>query len=134
MQFLQYWENLQSKLPAGQVLPSKQSLGRVNKLRVDLKHHGNIPSSHAIAQSKADVTTFFTDAARMIFNIDFETVDMADLVAHPEVARLLHEARTHFEADRVVSPPVTPSGKPIGPGPATARRSSTGPLLVQAPP
>lgn len=102
MQFLQYWEKLQPKLPAGQVLPSKQALGRVNKLRVDLKHHGNIPSSHAIAQSKADVTTFFTDAARMIFNVDFETVDMADLVAHPEVARFLREARTHFEADRVI--------------------------------
>ncbi|WP_411135863.1 hypothetical protein [Streptomyces sp. C10] len=102
MQFLQYWEKLQPKLPAGQALPSKQALGRVNKLRVDLKHHGNIPSSHAIAQSKADVTTFFTDAARMIFDVDFETVDMADLVAHPEVARLLREARTHIEADRVV--------------------------------
>ncbi|MGQ4484314.1 hypothetical protein ACN6LM_002642 [Streptomyces sp. SAS_281] len=102
MQFLQYWEKLQPKLPTGQVLPSKQALGRVNKLRVDLKHHGNVPSSHSIAQSKADVTTFFMDATQMIFNVDFETVDMADLVAHPEVARLLHEARTHFLADRVV--------------------------------
>ncbi|MBY8889334.1 hypothetical protein K7472_31495 [Streptomyces sp. PTM05] len=102
MQFLQYWEKLQPKLPPGQVLPSKQALGRVNKLRVDLKHHGNIPSSHAIAQSKADVTTFFTDAARMIFDVDFETVDMADLVAHPKVAQYLRDARTHFEADRVI--------------------------------
>ncbi|MGW7196149.1 hypothetical protein [Streptomyces chryseus] len=102
MQFLQYWEKLQPKLPTGQVLPSKQALGRVNKLRVDLKHHGNIPSAHAIDQSKADVTTFFTDAARMIFDIDFETVDMADLVAHPDVARLLREARAHFESDRIV--------------------------------
>jgi hypothetical protein len=103
MQFMQYWERLQPKLPEGQVLPSKQALGRVNKLRVDLKHHGNIPSSHAIAQAKADVTTFFTDATKMIFNVDFETVDMADLVAHTEVARLLHEAHTHFVVDDIVS-------------------------------
>ncbi|MEV7899391.1 hypothetical protein [Streptomyces cyaneofuscatus] len=102
MQFLQYWEKLQPKLPAGQVLPSKQALGRVNKLRVDLKHHGNIPSSHAIAQSKADVTTFFTDATKMIFNVDFKTVDMVDLVAQPAINRLLHEAQTHFDADDIV--------------------------------
>lgn len=102
MQFLQYWEKLQPKLPAGQALPSKQALGRVNKLRVDLKHHGNIPSSHAIAQSKADVTTFFTDATRMIFNVDFNSVDMVDLVAHPAINRVLHEAQTHFDAGDII--------------------------------
>ncbi|MGW8688103.1 hypothetical protein ACWGNN_45320 [Streptomyces sp. NPDC055817] len=102
MQFLQYWEKLQPKLPAGQDLPSKQALGRVNKLRVDLKHHGNIPSSHAIAQSKADVTTFFTDATLMIFNVDFGSVDMVDLVAHPAIKRVLHEAQTHFDAGDIV--------------------------------
>jgi hypothetical protein len=103
MQFMQYWEKLQPALPEGQVLPSKQALGRINKLRVDLKHHGNIPSSHAIAQAKADVTTFFTDATKMIFSVDFETVDMADLVAHAGVARLLHEAHTHFVVKDIVS-------------------------------
>ncbi|MFH8475729.1 hypothetical protein [Streptomyces sp. NPDC018000] len=99
MQFMQYWERLQPKLPTGQVLPSKQALSRVNKLRVDLKHHGSIPSSHAIAQARADVTTFFTDATQMIFNVDFKTVDMVDLVAQPTINRLLHEAQTHFDAD-----------------------------------
>ncbi|WP_030894166.1 hypothetical protein [Streptomyces sp. NRRL F-5053] len=102
MQFLQYWEKLQPKLPAGQALPGKQALGRVNKLRVDLKHHGNIPSSHAVAQSKADVTTFFTDATLMIFNVDFNSVDMVDLVAHPAINRVLHEAQTHFDAGDIV--------------------------------
>lgn len=102
MQFMQYWERLQPKLPAGQVLPSKQALNRVNKLRVDLKHHGNIPSPHAIAQAKADVTTFFTDATQMIFGVDFKTVDMVDLVAQPTISRLLHEAQTHFDADDIV--------------------------------
>lgn len=102
MQFLQYWEKLQPKLPAGQALPSKQALSRVNKLRVDLKHHGNIPSSHAVAQSKADVTTFFTDATLMIFNVDFNSVDMVDLVAHPAINRVLHEAQTHFDAGDII--------------------------------
>ncbi|WP_306339592.1 hypothetical protein [Streptomyces sp. AS13] len=102
MQFLQYWEKLQPKLPAGQALPSKQALSRVNKLRVDLKHHGNIPSSHAVAQSKADVTTFFTDATLMIFNVNFNSVDMVDLVAHPTINRVLHEAQTHFDAGDIV--------------------------------
>lgn len=102
VKFLQYWERLQPKLSSGQELPSKQALSRVNRLRVDLKHHGNIPSSHAIAQSKADVTTFFTDATQMIFGVDFRAVDMVDLVTRAETARLLHEAQTHADVDNIV--------------------------------
>jgi hypothetical protein len=102
MQFMQYWERLQPKLPTGQALPSKQALSRVNKLRVDLKHHGTIPSSHAIDQAKADVTTFFTDATPMIFNVGFKTVDMVDLVAQPTTSRLLHEAQTHFDTGDII--------------------------------
>jgi hypothetical protein len=96
MHFLQFWEKIQPKLPSGQVLPSKSALGRVNRLRVDLKHYGNIPSSQAIAQSRADVTTFFTDATQLIFGVGFNTVDMVDLVAHPGVNRLLRDAHTYL--------------------------------------
>ncbi|MFD5399281.1 hypothetical protein ACFWJW_34370 [Streptomyces sp. NPDC127097] len=103
MKFLQYWEKLKPKLPTGQELPSKQALSRVNRLRVDLKHHRNIPSSQAIAQSKTGVTTFFTDATRMIFDVDFNAVDMVDLVARTETARLLHVAQPHADVDDIVS-------------------------------
>ncbi|MFJ2199293.1 hypothetical protein [Streptomyces violaceusniger] len=103
MKFLEYWEKLKPKLPTGQELPSKQALNRLNKLRVDLKHHGNIPSSQAIAQAKADVTTFFTDATLMIFEVDFRTVDMTHLVTRPETVRLLHEAQTHADLADTVS-------------------------------
>ncbi|MET9861907.1 MULTISPECIES: hypothetical protein [Streptomyces] len=101
MKFLQYWERL--KLPTGQELPNKQALSRVNRLRVDLKHHGNIPSTQAIAQSKADVTTFFTDTTRMIFGVDFNAVDMVDLVTRAETVRLLHVAQAHADVDDIVS-------------------------------
>lgn len=71
MQFLQYWERLNPALPTGQELPNKQALDRVNKIRVALKHYGTIPSTQAIQQAKADVSTFFTDATKMIFDVDF---------------------------------------------------------------
>ncbi|MGW6841181.1 hypothetical protein [Streptomyces sp. NPDC054958] len=102
MQFLQYWERLNPSMPVGQELPSKQALDRVNKIRVALKHYGTIPSTQAISQAKADVTTFFTDATQMIFNVDFGTVDMVDLVAREETSKFLHEAHTHAVAGNVI--------------------------------
>lgn len=103
MQFLQYWERLNPALPTGQELPSKQALDRVNKIRVALKHYGTIPSTQAITQARADVSTFFTDATQMIFGVDFASVDMVDLVSREETARLLHDAQTHADVGDVVA-------------------------------
>ncbi len=98
MQFLQYWEKLQPALPSGHQLPSKQPLDRVNKMRVALKHYGTIPSFTAIAQAKADVSTFFTDATQLIFGVDFAAVDMIDLVDRPQTVQVLRHAQTRADA------------------------------------
>ncbi|MFF4867588.1 hypothetical protein [Streptomyces sp. NPDC000961] len=94
MQFLQYWERLKPALPAGQDLPSKQALDRVNKIRVALKHYGTIPSTQAIFQAKADVSTFFTDATKLIFSVDFTSLDMIDLVARQQTVDILRYSQT----------------------------------------
>ncbi|XIE81650.1 hypothetical protein AB6O49_34815 [Streptomyces sp. SBR177] len=97
MQFLQYWERLKPALPDGQDLPSKQALDRVNKIRVALKHYGTIPSTQAILQAKADVTTFFTDATKLIFSVDFTSLDMIDLVARQQTIDFLRYSETCME-------------------------------------
>ncbi|OKJ52534.1 hypothetical protein [Streptomyces sp. CB02261] len=94
MQFLQYWERLKPALPDGQDLPSKQALDRVNKIRVALKHYGTIPSSQAILQAKADVSTFFTDATKLIFSVDFTSLDMIDLVTRQQTVDVLRYSQS----------------------------------------
>lgn len=65
----------------------------MNQSRVNLKHHGSIPSDADLEQFRADVTTFLTDATQMVFHADFSSVDMADLVTQPEAVTLLRQAK-----------------------------------------
>jgi hypothetical protein len=95
--FAEYWDRLQPKLPPGSPLPSKNPMERMNKLRVAFKHHGIIPSATALEQARGDVTTFFTDATCLVFQLDFARIDMIDLVSHGETAQILRDAQTHAD-------------------------------------
>ncbi|MGQ4433870.1 MULTISPECIES: hypothetical protein [unclassified Streptomyces] len=98
MKFLQFWERLKPKLPQGQELPGKQAMSRVNKLRVDFKHYGIPPATASIMQARADVATFFTDATPLVFGVDFDAVDMVDLVPRAETVKFLRYAQARVDA------------------------------------
>jgi len=76
-------------------LPIRPAMRRMNNSRVNFKHHGSIPSDADLQQYRADVTTFLTDATQLVFQADFSSVDMAELVTQPEVAGLLRQAQAH---------------------------------------
>ncbi|MFJ4343272.1 hypothetical protein [Streptomyces sp. NPDC088915] len=92
--FSQYWEKLAAGLPANAQLPSKKAMERMNKLRVNLKHHGAVPSPTDIDQVRADVLTFFTDATPLIFGGSFTQIDMIDLVARSQTVNFLQFAQS----------------------------------------
>ncbi|MFD4524230.1 hypothetical protein ACFWP7_09970 [Streptomyces sp. NPDC058470] len=92
--FSQYWEKLTPGLPPNTQLPSKKAMERMNKLRVNLKHHGSVPSTTDITQVRADVLTFFTDATPLVFGGDFTRIDMIDLVNRQETVMFLQYAQT----------------------------------------
>ena len=79
---------------AGIELPSRHPMRRMNKSRVGLKHHGLFPSPTDLDQFKGDVTTFLTDATKMVFKVDFLSLDMIDLVTQPNALSLLRSAET----------------------------------------
>ncbi|MFE9743223.1 hypothetical protein [Streptomyces sp. NPDC006477] len=95
--FAGYWSEIQPHTPGQAPLPSKAAMNRMNNLRVAFKHHGTFPSKTAIEQSRSDTVTFFTDAVLLVFGIDFESVDMLNLVAHPQVATTLRAAQGHAD-------------------------------------
>ena len=93
VKFAEYWAKLEpALLPAQTQLPSKNAMDRMNRLRVELKHRGTIPSRTAIEQARGDVTTFFTDATPLVFSIDFARIDLIDMVTRSETAQLLRDA------------------------------------------
>lgn len=101
--FADYWDRLQLNLPRQAQLPGKNAMIRLNKLRVALKHHGTIPSRMAIEQARGDVTTFFTDATPLVFDVEFDRIDLIDIVARKETIKILRDAQTHADIDDYVA-------------------------------
>ncbi|GAB2714558.1 hypothetical protein [Streptomyces bullii] len=93
--FLEYWGQIKTQTTVA--LPGKTDMDRLNHARVGFKHKGNVPATQTIERCRDYVSTFFTTATPMVFGVDFEAIDMVDLVTQGEVARLLGEAQTHAD-------------------------------------
>jgi hypothetical protein len=83
--FMDYWDVLNKRLPVPG-LAQKESMRRLNNARVGLKHHGTLPSITAIESFRSGVANFFEDNTPMVFNIDFASISMINLVVN-EVAK-----------------------------------------------
>jgi hypothetical protein len=89
--FMEYWEILASKLPAG--MPTqKESMRRLNRARVALKHHGILPSKLDIEAFRASATNFFEENTPPIFDTEFSEISLIDLVQCEETKNSLKEA------------------------------------------
>jgi hypothetical protein len=88
-----YWTQVSAQ--ASVQLPSRNAMRRMNNSRVNFKHHGSIPSATDLDQFRGDVTTFFTDATRAVFNADFTSIDMTDLVTQQKALSKIRDAETY---------------------------------------
>ncbi len=96
LDFMAYWAEIQSK--ANVQLTSKTAMDRLNRRRVDFKHHGNLPSTESLARACADVSTFFEENTPLVFGIDYDVIDMADLIPQAATRALLKQATTEESA------------------------------------
>jgi len=95
-QFMGYWDDLGPELlPDG--LPMKESLRRVNKLRVNLKHHGTFPSPD-VDYARSTVLVFFTETCQAIFGVEFDAVSMTDLAQSERAGASLESANASIRA------------------------------------
>ncbi|WP_406221592.1 hypothetical protein [Streptomyces canus] len=93
IEFLGYWEALKPEIE----LPGKTAMKRLNDARVALKHHGTFPSEHQIEQAREALVDFFNTVTPKVFDVDFDAVDMTDLVTQPAAADYLRDAQTHAD-------------------------------------
>jgi len=94
--FMDYWDLLNKKLHPKQ-LEQKESMRRLNKARVALKHHGTFPSDLDIESFRASVTAFFRENAQLIFACALDDISLIEFV-NPESAReRLKEAQIKIE-------------------------------------
>ncbi len=94
--FMQYWGALKHKLQES--LPQEESMRRLNKSRVDLKHYGILPSKLDIEGFRASASNFLQESTPLIFSIEFDSISLVDLVQSEEVRTTLREAKRKFDA------------------------------------
>ena len=91
-EFMEYWELLSTKTTA--TVTQKESMRRLNKSRVALKHHGTLPSRLDIETFRASVTSFFAENTTLIFGVNFESISLIELVACEEARQTLQNAES----------------------------------------
>ena len=94
-----YWEILK-ELPNGTSLGYKTAMQRLNTLRVNLKHSGIRPNESEVESTRGSVTSFFEDTTPIIFDVDFDKISMADLVAFIPARERLNLATVPMEQDK----------------------------------
>jgi hypothetical protein len=93
--FAQYWDVLSpAKLPRGVDLAAKQAMVRLNKVRVNLKHHGVMPGARVIDQLTEDTAVFFAANTQLVFGVDYDSVSMTDVIAQERVRELARTAES----------------------------------------
>jgi len=105
--FMEYWDLLNKKLSPAEV-GQKESMRRLNKARVALKHHGTFPSLLDIEAFRAAVTGFYQDNTPLIFQVAFDDVSLVEFV-NPvsarhrltQAQRLIGEGRTLDALDEI---------------------------------
>ena len=98
--FMDYWNILDPKLPAGYPT-QKESMRRLNSARVALKHHGTLPSNLDIEAFRASATNFFEENTPPIFGIKFSEISLIDLVHCEETKNNLEEAKQLLEENKI---------------------------------
>ena len=91
-EFMDYWDKINQKIQPDQIT-QKESMGRLNKARVQLKHHGTSPSKLDMEAFRATVTNFFQENTPKVFGMDFDSVSLIDLVAYDGAKSKLRSAQ-----------------------------------------
>jgi hypothetical protein len=100
IEFMQYWDILDSTLGAGKITQS-ESIRRLNKARVAFKHHGTLPSKLDIKAFRASATNFFLENTPIIFNLEFSEISLVELVESNEAKESLILARKELNENNI---------------------------------
>lgn len=91
-EFMSYWDIINLKLKPNEIT-QKESMRRLNKARVQLKHNGTSPSKLDIESFRATTTSFFNENTSIVFGIEFNSISMIELITYENTKSRLDTAR-----------------------------------------
>ena len=95
--FMEYFAIVNKSLEPG-VLAQTESMRRLNKARVALKHHGIMPSKTDIEGFKYSSFSFFQENTPVVFGVAFDELSLADLIADENCRDHLRQAEKDLAA------------------------------------
>lgn len=98
--FLEHWDAV-ARSGSGKQLPYKIEMTELNAARVTFKHLGVSPSLSEAEKQRLAAHRFLVETARVFFNVDFDDISEADLVANPQIQSAVKAA----EAALIASDP-----------------------------
>ncbi|MCC0004174.1 MAG: hypothetical protein H6872_03120 [Methylobacteriaceae bacterium] len=81
-------------------LPYQEQMRRFNGARVEVKHRGTLPSRHDVEAFRGSITRFLTEAAPILFGIEFDSISLSSLVRSDEIRRELMAAEAAAHVGR----------------------------------
>ena len=95
-EFMDFWSDIKQ---AGLAEPPDFfPMDSLNKLRVGLKHSGNLPHPQAVRDLLPRVLGFFENVLKAYCGLSYSDVSLIDLVSDQEVCSLLRDAHKKFSA------------------------------------
>lgn len=98
--FLEHWDAV-AKSSAGKQLPYKIEMTELNAARVSFKHLGVSPSLSEADKQRLAAHRFLVETAHVFFNVDFDDISEADLIANAQIQSAVKAA----EAALIASDP-----------------------------
>jgi hypothetical protein len=97
--FMDYWEILNNKLNPNE-LEQRESMRRLNKARVALKHHGTFPSKLDIDSFTSSVNSFFEGNTPLVFGIKYEDISLIEFVTPDSAKQRLKDANIELKSGK----------------------------------
>lgn len=90
--FMGYFDLVNSKL-SGNQLSQKVAMNRLNKSRVNLKHHGVLLTTADIESFRVNAKNFFEENTPLVFGIELEKISLIDLIDNDVIRDILKDAK-----------------------------------------
>ncbi|WP_335992373.1 hypothetical protein [Glycomyces sp. MUSA5-2] len=100
--FLGYWKLLKPHL-GGRSLPMYQDMEVLSNQRRELKHRSTHPGAQTIEDAVANTATFLASGVQMVFDVDYSSISMVDLIGQDLPRQLAHEAEAAMSNGDIVT-------------------------------
>ena len=95
-----YWGVINKRIRPTE-LSHKATMGKLNKSRVNFKHHGIMPSTSDIELYEVITRDFLTENTHKIFSIDFSSISLSDLIQNNRIKEIIKKAEANYNNNEI---------------------------------